>query len=259
MPVATQELTKAFGWNQQQTNEQQDAFEMWEKLLEAIRRGMQWSPNESTVSDMFSGKVRSFISCTKIDYETSRIETFYNLSLLVRGNRSLDDSFREYTELLPMDGDSQYYAGDQYKFQDAVKGTQFEHFPPVLVLHLRWFEYDYTRDLLETVDQDYEFPEEFDATPYLSPSGKEQLASWKYTLYSIITHRGTTSHGYNNVFLRPAKDGSFYKFDNHRVTRTTLKDIKEANFGVRAGLYSWKPMILIYVRKSSLDTLLDSQ
>lgn len=111
---------------------------------------------------------------------------------------------------------------------------------------------------MESIYQDYEYPEEFDATPYLFSPGTYQLESWIYSLYGVMMHHGDMLQGYHNAFLRPTKDGPFFKFDNHRVTRTTLKDIKDANSGERAGLYSWKHSIFIYIRKSRLDSLLES-
>ncbi|KAL8988120.1 MAG: hypothetical protein Q9169_008609 [Polycauliona sp. 2 TL-2023] len=252
IPVSTQELTDAFGWNQSNLYmlyQGQDAFEMWELLLDRIEQKMPGYPIQNAVSDLFSGKAITSISCTHVDNKTSRLEGFYSVSLDVDGNRSLDDSFREYTKL-------EYYG--RYGLQDAVKSIIFQDFPPVLVVRLKWFTYNIEQGRMESIFQDYEFPEEFDATPYLVSSGMSQRESWIYTLYGVIMHRGDMSQGYYNAFLRPTKDGSFYKFDNHRVTRTTLKDIKDANFGERAGLYSWKPTILIYIRKSSLDYLLES-
>lgn len=256
--MSTQELTDAFGWNQKRLYERQNAFEMWVKLLYQIEEEMLRFPNQNAVSDIFSGKVITLISCTNIDYKSSRLENFYFVSLNVNGLRSLHDSFQQYTELDIMDGECQFYAGDRYGLQDAVKNVMFEILPPVLVLELKWWTYNMERNRMEILFQDYEFPEEFDATPYLFSPGTNLLESWTYTLYGVIMHRGDMLQGYYNAFLRPTKDGPFYKFDNHRVTRTTLKDIKDANFGERAGLYSWKPSILIYIRKSRLDALLES-
>ena len=255
--MSTQELTDAFCWNQKDFQkylyEGQDAFELWEALLPRIEQKMPEFPYQNAVSDIFYGQMTSSISCTHVDYKVSRLEGFYSVSLGVDGNRSLDDSFREYTKLK----ECQFDAGDRYGSQDAVMGVLFQNFPPVLVLQLKWWRY-MERYRMESIFQDYEFPEEFNATPYLFSPGTYQPESWTYTLYGVIMHRGDISRGYYNAFLRPTKDGPFYKFDNHRVTRTTLKDMKDANFGERAGLYSWKPSILIYIRKSRLDALLES-
>lgn len=138
VPVSTQELTDAFGWNQRHLYERHDAFEMWEMLLERIEHEMRGFPNQNAVSDFFSGKVITQISCTHVDDKTSRLEGFHSVSLHVYGNRSLDDSFREYTKLDILDGECQYFAEDRYELQDAVKGVIYQFFPPVLVLQLRW-------------------------------------------------------------------------------------------------------------------------
>jgi ubiquitin carboxyl-terminal hydrolase 7 len=252
--VSTQELTNAFGWGQRHLFEQQDVFEMWNKLLARIEDKFKGLLVQNTVSDLFSGKLKIFINCTHIDYKTSRLEDFYHVELAVDGNRSLDNSFREYTKVEKLDGEFQYYAGDRYRLQDAVRGIIFQTFPPVLVLRLKWWRYNIERDLLEKLSHYYEFPEEFNASPYLS-ADVCQPGPWTYTLYGVIMHHGNMDAGYFYAFLRPTKDGPFYKFDNDQVTPATLMDVKDANFEGMAGPYSRTPAILIYIRKSRLDVL----
>lgn len=44
-----------------------------------------------------------------------------------------------------LDGDNQYEAGE-YGKQAATKGILFQKLPPVLMLYLKRFEYDYEKD-----------------------------------------------------------------------------------------------------------------
>jgi ubiquitin carboxyl-terminal hydrolase 7 len=262
-PVSTQELTKSFGWGPREAFEPQDVQDMSRKLIERLEQRTKGTPVENALPDIFAGKMKTYISCINVDYETSRTEVFWDIQLSVANNRSLDDSFKDYIKVENMDGKLQYYAGDQHRLQDARKGVIFEMFPPVLHLHLKRYQYDISRNAMAKLHDYFEFPEEFDATPYLS-AGADKSESWTYFLVGIIVHDGDIDKGRYYAFLRPAKHGPFYKFDNDRVTRATLKEAINDNFGGKArppfaegdSAKKFSAYMLVYIRKSRLDHVL---
>jgi ubiquitin carboxyl-terminal hydrolase 7 len=259
-PVSTQELTRSFGWGTRQLFEQQDVQEMSRKLTEQLERRMKGTPVENAVPDLFSGKMRTYVSCINVDYETSLTEDFWDIQLNVANNRSLDDGFKDYIEVYNMVGELQFYAGEQHKLQDARKGVIFEKFPPVLHLHLKRFQYDITRGAMVKLNDYFEFPEEFDAAPYLY-AGADKSEPWTYLLVGIIVHDGDINGGSYYAFLRPAKHGPFYKFSDDLVTRATLKETIQDNFGgnsMNGGYPANKASayMLVYIRKSKLDHVL---
>ena len=254
--ISPQELTKSFSWwDTKHLFEGQDAVEVLKKLLEQLDTRMKGSPVENSLSDLFTGKMKTYISCTNVDYESSRTEEFWDLQLNVSNNKSLNDSFREYIEVDTLEGELQYFAGEGYGLQDAKKGIIFESFPPVLCLSLKRFQYDSGGVITVKLHDYYEFPEEFDATPYLSADA-EKSEPWTYLLVGIIVHDGSIDAGRSYAFMRPAKDGQFYKFDDDRVTPATLKEAMNQNFGGGdnnpiGGIKS--AYLLTYIRKSRLD------
>lgn len=64
--------------------------------------------------------------------------------------KTLYDSFRDYVAVETLEGDNKYQA-EGYGLQDAKKGIIFQHFPPVLHLQLKRFEYDIQRDAMVKV------------------------------------------------------------------------------------------------------------
>jgi ubiquitin carboxyl-terminal hydrolase 7 len=256
--VSTQELTKSFGWDTIHLFEQQDAVEMLRKLLERLEKKMKGSPVENALPDLFTGKIRAYISCLNVDYESSRTEVFWDLQLNVAQNKSLDDSFKEYIEVTPLDGEQQYFTGEKYGLQDAVKGVIFESFPPVLNISLKRYQYDLSRDVLVKLNDYHEFPEEFDAAPYLSAAA-DKSEPWTYLLVGVIVHDGDLNHGSYYAYVRPAKNGQFYKFLDDRVTPATLKEAINENFGgddTNPTKKNKTAYILTYIRKSRLDQVL---
>ena len=197
--------------------------------MERMEERMKGTTAENALPKMFVGKMKTYISCINVDYESSRVEDFWDIQLNVSGNRCLDDSFRDYVQVETMDGENKYFA-EGYGLQDARKGVIFESFPQVLHLQLKRFEYDINRDAMMKVNDRYEFPEIWDASPYLSESA-DRSESYSYQLHGVLVHSGDFNAGHYYAFLKPTANGHFYRFDDDRVTRATMKEALEENFG----------------------------
>ena len=191
----------------------------------------------------------------------------------VSGCKTLDDSFKNYVEVETLEGDNKYQA-EGFGLQDAKKGVIFESFPQVLHLQLKRFEYDFQRDMMVKVNDRYEFPEHFDASPYLSDSA-DKSEPYIYHLHGVLVHSGDMNAGHYYAFIKPTKDGDFYKFDDDRVTRATKREAMDENFGGdysangSTGLKMQNPFsrtwstkrsmsayMLVYIRESRLDQVL---
>lgn len=197
--------------------------------MERMEERMKGTNAENALPRMFVGKMKTYISCINVDYESSRIEDFWDIQLNVSGNKCLDDSFKDYVQVETMDGENKYFA-EGFGLQDARKGVIFESFPQVLHLQLKRFEYDINRDAMMKVNDRYEFPEVWDASPYLSESA-DKSEPYTYQLHGVLVHSGDFNAGHYYAFLKPTVDGYFYRFDDDRVTRATMKEALEENFG----------------------------
>ncbi|KAL4939277.1 hypothetical protein BDV06DRAFT_199293 [Aspergillus oleicola] len=271
--VSTTELTASFGWESRQIFEQQDVQELSRKLMERLEEKMKGTPAEKALPDMFVGKSKTYISCVNVDYESSRVEDFWDIQLNVRNNKTLDDSFRDYIQVERLEGENKYEAGPPYGLQDADKGEIFLSFPPVLHLHLKRFEYDIHRDAMMKINDRHAFPMEFDAAPYLSKDA-DRSESWVYELHGVLVHSGDLNAGHYFAFLKPTQDGHWYRFDDDRVTRATDKEVLEENYGGEYELPNGVPGVrqpytrglstkrstnaymLVYVRKSRSNEVL---
>jgi ubiquitin carboxyl-terminal hydrolase 7 len=265
-------LTQSFGWDSKQIFEQQDVQELSRVLMDKLDDKMKGTEAEGALTRMFVGKMKTYISCINVDYESSRVEDFWDIQLNVSGNKNLDDSFKDYIQVETMDGENKYFA-EGFGLQDAKKGVIFESFPPVLHLQLKRFEYDFQRDAMMKVNDRYEFPEVWDASPYLSENS-DRSESWIYHLHGVLVHSGDLNAGHYYAFIKPTKDGHYYKFDDDRVTRATLREALEENFGgdyqqangnvghrnpYTRGWSSKRSMsayMLVYIRETRLDQVL---
>jgi ubiquitin carboxyl-terminal hydrolase 7 len=265
--VSTNELTKSFGWETRHIFEQQDVQELSRKLMERMEEKMKGTEAENVLPKLFCGKVRTYISCINVDYTSARVEDFWDIQLNVSGNKDIIDSFKDYIQVEVMNGENQYFAGEQHKLQDANKGVIFESFPEVLNLQLKRFQYDIDKDAMMKINDRYEFPETFDATPYLADTA-DKSEPYIYQLHSVLVHSGDLNAGHYYAFIKPTKDGWFYKYDDDKVTKATMREVLEDNYGGEAlhpnGLtQKTKPVIrpnsaymLVYIRQTRLDEVL---
>lgn len=268
--VSTSELTKSFGWETRHIFEQQDVQELSRKLMERMEEKMKGTKAENVLPQLFSGKIKTYISCINVDYESSRVEDFWDIQLNVSGNKDVLQSFQDYIQVEKLVGENQYFAGNEFKLQDANKGVIFNSFPDVLHLQLKRFEYDIQRDAMMKVNARYEFPEVFDAAPFLTEDA-DMSEPWVYQLHGVLVHSGDLNAGHYYAFLKPNKDGWFYKYDDDRVTKATLREVLEENFGGEypAYLTNRGPMqkrspimrqnsayMLVYIRQSRVDKIL---
>lgn len=265
--VGTNELTRSFGWETKHIFEQQDVQELNRKLMESLEEKMKGTEAEHALANMFVGKTKTYVSCINVNYESSRVEDFWDIQLNVRNFKNLDESFNDYIAPEVLEGENKYFA-EGHGLQDAKKGVIFESFPEILHLHLKRFEYDINRDCMMKVNDRYEFPLEFDAAPYLSEDA-DKAESYKYSLHGVLVHSGELNAGHYYAYLKPEKDGDWYKFDDDRVTRATPKEVLEENYG---GEYthpngnknprtasikrSMSAYMLVYLRQSRLDKIL---
>ncbi|WBW75563.1 ubiquitin C-terminal hydrolase Ubp5 [Schizosaccharomyces osmophilus] len=263
-PVPTTDLTKSFGWDSLDSFMQHDVQEFNRVLQDNLERSMEGTM-ENALKNLFCGKMKSYVACMNVNYESARTEEFWDIQLNVKGMKNLEASFRDYIQVETLDGDNCYYA-DMYGFQEAKKGVIFESFPPILHLQLKRFEYDFERDMMIKINDRYEFPLEFNAKAFLSPEA-DQDQNCEYVLHGVLVHSGDLDNGHYYALLKPQKEERWYKFDDTRVTPATLKEVLEENYGGDYFVHPpFRPAVklkrfmsaymLLYLRKDKIDELI---
>ncbi|KAK7207041.1 cysteine proteinase [Myxozyma melibiosi] len=278
-PVGTNELTRSFGWDTSEAFTQHDVQEFNRVLMDNLEGKMKGTAVENALTDIFVGQMKSFVKCINVDFESSRSEDFWDIQLNVKGMKDLHESFKDYIQVETLNGENQYQATG-YGLQDAEKGVIFQSFPPVLHLQLKRFEYDFNRDMMVKINDRHEFPLEIDLSEFLEPQ-TDRSEPWVYVLHGVLVHSGDLNAGHYYALLKPEKEGDWYKFDDDRVTRATLKEVLDENYGEDLkdsnnnsntnGLVGHYPMrqfnkfslkrhsnayMLVYLRKSRVDNLL---
>lgn len=233
-PVGTMELTKSFGWDSTDAFTQHDIQELNRVLMDKLEMAMKGTKIENKLNDLFVGKMKSFIKCVDVPYESSREEDFWDIQLNVRGFKNLTESFKNYIEIEMLDGENKYQAGDEHGYQDAKKGVVFRSFPPILHLQLKRFEYDFMVDDLVKIDDYYEFPDKVDLRPFLDEDMPEEVKNenWNYKLHGVLVHQGSISNGHYYGLIKPeAHDEKWLRFDDDKVWKATPNQVFYENYG----------------------------
>ncbi|KAI7885334.1 cysteine proteinase [Lichtheimia hyalospora FSU 10163] len=264
--VDTVEVTKSFKWDSLDTLMQHDIQEFNRILQDKLEQKMMGTPADGAIRKLFVGRMKSYIRCIHVDYESTHLEDYYDIQLNVKGCKNLEESFIDYVAEETMDGDNKYMAGN-YGLQDAKKGVTFECFPPVLHLQLKRFEYDLRQDTMVKINDRHEFPLRIDLSPYLCPTADRSLPHI-YALHGVLVHSGTVSCGHYFAFIKPTVDEtSWLKFDDERVTHAALDQVLEHNYGnsVSSGQFTFQnprqssnAYMLVYIRECMLGDILDT-
>ncbi|CAI9095954.1 OLC1v1032001C1 [Oldenlandia corymbosa var. corymbosa] len=260
--VATRELTKSFGWNTYDSFMQQDVQELNRVLCEKLEEKMKGTVVEGTIQKLFCGHLMNYIECINVEFKSTRKESFYDLQLDVKGCKDVYASFDKYVEVEHLEEANQYHA-EGHGLQDAKKGVLFTDFPPVLQLHLKRFEYDFTCETMVKINDRYEFPLQLDLDrengKYLSPDADKSVRNL-YTLHSVLVHSGGGRGGHYYAFIRPTIGDQWYKFDDERVTREDVNRALEEQYGseaIPAGFTKYSSAyMLVYIRERDKDKII---
>lgn len=227
----TNELTRSFGWDAADSFTQHDVQELNRILMDRLEAKMKGTVVEDSLNKTFVGKMKSYIRCVNVDYESSRIEDFWDIQLNVKSLKNLNESFENYISKEMLDGENKYDAAS-FGLQDAEKGVVFEEFPNVLHLQLKRFDYDFMYDALVKINDRHEFPENIDLKPYLDKSNSKVMSEdWEYELYAVLIHSGDISSGHYYAMIKPDADSGWFRFDDDKVIRVTRNEVFEDNFG----------------------------
>ena len=257
-PASTKQLTKSFGWEDDDSFSQHDVTEFNRVLIDTLEMKMKGTPVEGTMEKLFRGEFTNYIECINVTYKSERPEYFYDLQMQIEGCKTIYDSFRKYVLPETLSGENKYRA-EGHGLQDANRGIRFKTFPDVLELNLNRFKQDFFMDRIQKINDRYEFYPVIDLKDFADPNDTESTV---YHLHGVLVHSGTMQGGHYNVFLRPTEGPEWYRFDDSNVRKTKERVAVDDNFGEdedyrSANVYRKfsSAYMLIYVRDSRVKEI----
>lgn len=219
------------------TNAEQDIGEFSNLLLESLKKKFQTQSNRSVremVENYFLGQYIDVTTCLTCGDKRSTLSSFKELSLSIKGHKTLEDSLEEYLTEEDLVEENQYFCRQCNKKQNAVRQTCLTALPSVLNFQLMRFIYD--RNLKQKIKLNtfIEYPETLNMEKYLNYPNKlnaTQFPSrecYKYNLYAVLIHEGSSANfGHYVVQIKDSTTQEWYHLNDENVAK--LND-KKSNF-----------------------------
>lgn len=260
--VGTEHLTRSFGWGPEDVLVQQDVQEFSRMLCEALQGRLQGWGQPDMVAELFEGRISSLTSCTKVDFQSEKTERFYDLQMQVHGCTSLHASLREFVREQELSGPNAYNTRrEDLGRQEARRGARFKQLPPVLLMHLKRFDYDVETGSMRKLQSEFRFPTTLRLNRFMRERPTQGEPRPTYTLFGVLSHVGNVGSGHYVSYVRPLGQRQWYEFDDTRVTPVSEEAAVRRQFGGEhghgSGLFGTgaapNAYMLVYVRQDDAD------
>ena len=280
--IDTYTFTKNIGMSEMDVLQQQDATEFLQMAISRL---------PENISNLFKVKTRLLIKCKSVDFSNSKEESHFFIPIQVKDMNSLEESISLMHRIEILEGRNQYQT-EEFGLQDAEMSTKFSQLPPILILHLKRFEFDYNTNENIKVNDYFSFPPYIDLNDFISQEAHSENKTnedeaqpnqtqsngesdeknkesndeaqpnqnYVYELFSIVVHTGNPQHGHYYSFIRTQPHEEWIKFNDSTVTYESNECAISDNFGgSKDGPYTnqkiFSAYLLTYVQKDKINDI----
>ncbi|KAI1430962.1 cysteine proteinase [Xylaria sp. CBS 124048] len=205
-------------------------LEVGRKQRAAITRSSGHPTALSPISKMFTGQLRSALRVPGLK-ESVTLEAFRPLQLDI-GNEhvhNIVDALKNLAQSEVMQGDF----GASRMDKKTTKQILIESLPPVLILHLKRFQFDSKVNGTIKIRKKIDYPLEFELpdevfSPQKRMAFQSEKVSPKYKLIAAIYHHGkNASGGHYTVDLRRQDGQEWIRLDDTAIRRIRSEDVAQ--------------------------------
>ncbi|KAM3856784.1 ubiquitin carboxyl-terminal hydrolase 47 isoform 5-T5 [Vipera latastei] len=171
--IETTDVTRSFGWDSSEAWQQHDVQELCRVMFDALEQKWKQTEQADLINQLYQGKLKDYVRCLECGYESWRIDTYLDIPLVIRpygANQafaSVEEALHAFIQPEILDGANQYFCERCKKKCDARKGLRFLHFPYLLTLQLKRFDFDYTTMHRIKLNDRMTFPEQLDMGSFI--------------------------------------------------------------------------------------------
>ena len=287
-------FTAISAWNrdpaESDINQQQDADEFFNHLADRIEDSLKPLANEggkvaAAASDaaplpnprdldephallrrLFEGTLSNQLlpSC---GHDKDRKEPYMVLSIDVKEHATIASGLNAYIRGDMLDGDNKFMCETCKEKQNTLKRAVPNVLPPILILHLKRFDFDFELFRKVKLNTKCEFPHELDMEPFTvnglkrrerekaqrdlrcgastAPAAEVVSAGIMYDLAGVVVHHGHSDSGHYYSYIKeraPKKEGSpsrWLLFNDDDVTYAIASGLAGAWFGGEHKVKRW--------------------
>ena len=207
-------------------------MEVGHKQKAAITRSSGAVLTESPVTKIFGGKLRSELKVAG-NKNSVTLEPFEALQLDVGAPQvtNVIEALKNMTKPESMQGDFNSPRGPK---ASATKQVYIESLPPILILHLKRFQYDNTTKKTEKIWREVGYPLDLEIPKEMFPQqARNKMAVQgsfpRYKLIAVIYHHGKiASGGHYTADVRRQEAKEWIRIDDTLIRRVRNEDIAKA-------------------------------
>ncbi|CAI5708740.1 unnamed protein product [Peronospora destructor] len=182
---------------------QQDAQEFSKLLLAHLRtifRQSRFSSHWDLVDRIFQGQINYVTKCLRCKNKSKRSSFYYEISLNIKGHKSVDDCIKSYLAAEVLEGENKYFCEHCNIKQCAERFFELEPraLPATLMVQLMRFVYDVNAGRKKKLTDVIEINETLNMTELLRCSGHaeafDEADDTVYRLQGYLNHRGKSAH-----------------------------------------------------------------
>ncbi|KAG3086349.1 hypothetical protein PI124_g16583 [Phytophthora idaei] len=250
---------------------QQDAQEFSKLLLAHLRTifgQSRFSRHWDLVDRIFQGQMSYVTKCLKCKNKSMRPSSYYEISLNIKGHKTVEDCIGSYLSAEVLEGENKYFCEHCDAKQCAERYLELkpQALPPTLMVQLMRFVYDANAGRKKKLTDVIEINETLNMTELLRRSGHAEAFDGSgdaiYRLQGYLNHRGKSAHvGHYTASVAYPKPGKpddesavdWFEFDDAAVTDMTKSDAaKERSPGKK--IRSRDIYMLLYVRDDAASS-----
>ncbi|KAK8895809.1 Ubiquitin carboxyl-terminal hydrolase 34 [Tritrichomonas musculus] len=214
------------------TREQHDAVEFFGFLIDAL---------PGPIKKLFTGKLINIITRKNGDVIHPDSEAFIDLSVPIKDMKNLEESLQSIiaTEELQMQDDA------TNKSITVYKSVKIEEAPPILVIHLKRFEYLMKTYERKKLNDRFTFPTDLNIDKI-----SQNPTNTNYKLVGIVIHSGTAIGGHYTSFIKKKANkpnSQWWKFNDIEVCPISTEDVESAAYGSQQ--QSSSAYVLFYIKE----------
>ena len=239
----TKSFVNSWHWDKIKINPrmQQDAMEFFLALIDSL---------PLNINEMFKGVISNMLDGIEENFHDTKDEFFYNLSVLVKGQRNMDSSLHQFIQDEVVSG----YECEAFENTISVKKySRIKRLPPILVIQLKRFEYDFKTNERYKINDNFEFSEQLDISQLCDSTLLNSKDQYLYHLSGIVIHIGTALSGHYFSLIK--KGNSWYDFNDINISKLTDDEVKDLAFGKREGYSAY----ILFYTKNQYSAIIDNK
>lgn len=216
---------------------QQDADEFFNLLCDKLEETMKPTKQGKLLRNYMGGSIVHEIESSETDlpYKSERDEQFFRISLDIKNKKTLAEALDLYIKEDLLEGDNKYFC-DQYAQKiNAKKRCLINTLSNTVIIHLKRFEFDFTRMTRIKVNDYCEFPTLLNLKPWTKDGieNKSELPDsyYNYELVGVIVHSGGADAGHYYSFIKERNTDKWLRFDDRNVEDFRIENLKDECFG----------------------------